>query len=244
MSQQDSLNCQANASAPVAADRSWPGVDPLEAYVAAERIARIDHVLRQRIGSIVAVFEDIFDPHNVAACLRTCDGFGLQRTHVVLNQHGVRQSSTVSKSADQWLDIQRHAGTAAGIAALKAQGFCIWVSDLQATETLDELPLDPKIALVVGNAHAGISPEMRQAADRRYILPMHGMVQSYNLSVALALSLQTVVPKRRASLGGQGDMSVAEMWQLRQKWLEFGIRHVDAMRRSVGYGPHIAAITP
>lgn len=214
---------------------AWPARDPLETYTAPERIARIDHVLRHRIGSVTAVFEDVFDPHNVAACVRTCEGFGLQDLHTIVNRHGSRLSSTVAKSADQWVDIHSHQGTQAGVAALKAQGFSIYVSDLQATQTLAELPLDAKVAIVVGNAKDGISQAMRDAADRRYILPMFGMVQSYNLSVALALSLQHVVPRRREHLAPhEGDLPLERLWALRQRWLEYGMRHAEVMRRQLG----------
>jgi len=219
---------------------AWPGSDPIEAYLAPERIARVDAVLRQRIVSVTAVFEDVFDPHNVAACVRTCEGFGLQDLHSISNKHGLRVSSTVAKSADQWVDIQQHASTAEGIAALRQAGFAIWVSDLQAEHALADLPVDGKIALVVGNAALGISDEMRAAADQRYILPMHGMVQSYNLSVALAISLQTVMPVRRSALGEWGDMPMERMWPLRRKWLEYGVRNADIVRRHLDRGTQAA----
>lgn len=217
---------------------SWPAVDPLEPYLTAERIARVDSVLRHRIVSVTAAFEDVFDPHNLAACVRTCEGYGLHDLHAIYNTHEFRTSSTVAKSADSWLELQSHDSTEAGVRALKDQGFSIWVSDLQATETLTELPLDPKIALVVGNAKKGISDQMRAMADRRYILPMYGMVQSFNLSVALAISLEQLLPRRRAELAGWGDMPVERMWALRQKWLEVGVRHVDVLRRELGYARH------
>lgn len=214
-------------------DFHWPALDPLEPYTTPERLARIDSVLRQRIVSVTTVFEDVFDPHNVAAGLRTAEGYGLHDSHVIFNEHGMRLSSTVAKSADQWLNVEQHASTAAGVRALKEQGFSIWVSDLQATETLTSMPLDPKIALVVGNAKVGISEEMRALADRRYILPMFGMVQSFNLSVALAISLEQLVPRRRAELRGWGDMPMERMWALRQKWLEFGQKHPELLRRAL-----------
>lgn len=220
-------------------DFRWPEVDPLEAYTTPERLARIDAVLRRRIVSVTTVFEDVFDPHNIAAGMRTSEGYGLHDVHVIRNLHrddgqlGLRSASTVAKSADQWLEVHRHAATATAVAALKQQGFAIWVSDLQATETLTDMPLDPRIALVVGNAKTGISEEMRALADRRYILPMYGMVQSFNLSVALAISLEQLLPRRRAELGGLGDMAPARMWALRQRWLEFGQRHPDVLRRAL-----------
>ena len=216
----------------------WPEVDPLDAYTTPERLARIDSVLRHRIVSVTTVFEDVFDPHNIAAGLRTSEGYGLHDLHVICNEHEMRSKSTVAKSADQWLEIHQHDSTAAGVKHLKEQGFAIWVSDLQATESLTQMPLDPKIAIVVGNAKSGISDEMRALADRRYILPMYGMVQSFNLSVALAISLEQLLPRRRAELGAQekpqiGDMPIERMWALRQRWLEFGQKHPEALRRAL-----------
>ncbi|HAN32694.1 MAG TPA: TrmH family RNA methyltransferase, partial [Myxococcales bacterium] len=110
-------------------------------------------------------------------------------------------------------------------------GFGIWVADLQAEATLDELPLEGKIALVVGNEAEGISAQMRELADKRYMLPMQGMVQSFNLSVALAISLQQIVPGKRAQLAG-GDLSRDRQWQLRQRWLEYGVRHAKDVRQA------------
>ena len=213
------------------ADSQPAPADVLEAFIAPERVARIDQVLRQRLGSICAVMEDVFDPHNVAACIRTCEGFGLQDIHAITNQHGLRQYSTVAKSADQWVDIHRYTSTEAGVEALRAAGFAIWVSDLQAERTLDQLPVTGRIALVVGNAVQGVSEAMRAAATERYILPMHGMVQSYNLSVALAISLQSIAPRRRAELGGLGDLDELRRAELRRRWLDGSVRHADVMRR-------------
>ncbi len=215
----------------------WPAVDVLEQYIAPSRIERVDGVLRSRLGSVTAVFEDIFDPHNVAACVRTCEAFGLQDLHWIFSKHSMRTSSSVAKSADQWVNMHRYTSTVQAVRALKDQGFSILVSDLQATDTLETLPLPAKAAIVVGNAHDGISEEMRQLADARYILPMWGFVQSFNLSVALALTLQGVVPRRRAELaahGRTGDLPMEQMWALRRKWLEFGMTRPDLVRRELG----------
>ncbi len=215
----------------------WPNLDVLEQYIAPARVDRVDGVLRSRLGSVTAVFEDIFDPHNVAACVRTCEAYGLQDLHWIFNKHSMRTSSSVAKSADQWVDMHRYSSTTDAVRELKSQGFAILVSDLQATDTLETLPLPAKTAIVVGNAHDGISDEMRQLADARYILPMWGFVQSYNLSVALALTLQGVVPRRRNELaqrGLSGDLPMDRMWQIRRKWLEFGMTHPELIRRQHG----------
>jgi len=211
----------------------WPA-DVLDAYTTAERLARVDRVLRHRLGSIAVVCEDVFDPHNVAACVRTAEAMGIQDIHWVLNQHHLRMHSTVAKSADQWTDFRLHAGTAAAVEALRAAGFALWVSDLQADGALADLELPPKLAIVIGNAKRGVSEAMRAAADRRFLLPMYGMVQSYNLSVALALTLGEIVPRRRAQLahdGQTGDLDRDRLIALRRRWLEFGQPRADLVRR-------------
>ncbi|MSP90548.1 MAG: TrmH family RNA methyltransferase [Myxococcales bacterium] len=227
-------NARRTDTAPLDPRGPWPRTDALETWTSAARLARIDHVLRQRLVSVTAVFEDIFDPHNVAACLRTADGFGLHDVHLVTNRYGARLHSTVAKSADRWLDIHHHATTAACIAALQADGFRLWVSDLTADRTLDQVPVTGRIAIVVGNAANGVSAEIAAAADERYVLPMWGMVQSFNLSVALGLSLGTVVPQRRAQLGGHGDMDLERMWRARRRWLEHGLDHAELLRQDAG----------
>ena len=213
--------------------RPWPEIDPLERIVQPRRAARMDAVLRDRLASVVVVCEDIYDPHNVGACLRTAEGYGLQDAHVITGKHGFRGPGSVARSAEQWLSVQRHDSTEAAVAALKAQGFALWVSDLDAQTQLQELPVDGKIALVVGNEAEGISDAMRAAADVRYVLPMHGMVQSYNLSVALAISLEHVARTRRLQLrdaGQDGDLPLERQWQLRARWLENGVRQPAKMR--------------
>ncbi len=214
--------------------RRWPAVDVLEDLVSDARLARLDGVLDQRLASVTAVFENVWDPHNVAACMRSCEGFGLQDVHIITELHGYRPPTGITMSADRWLTTHRHKTTAGAIEQLRAAGFALWVSDLEATQTLDELPVEGPIALVVGNEVEGVTDGMRQAADQRFILPMAGMVQSFNLSVALALCLHAVVPPRRKELGGRGDVPLDRQWRLRRRWLEYGIRNARAVRREYG----------
>ncbi len=213
--------------------------DPLERIHQPRRVARIDHVLRHRLASVTVVFEDIYDPHNVGAGMRTADGYGLQDVHVVTGKHGFRGPGSVAKSAEQWLTAHRHATPEAAIEALRAEGFAIWVSDLDAEHALADLPVDGKVALVIGNEAEGISEAMRAAADVRYVLPMHGMVQSFNLSVALAISLERVAVERRRQLeqaGATGDLPAERAAALRTRWLEYGVRQAAKMRRAYAEG--------
>lgn len=216
-----------------------PPFDPLERVIHPRRVARIDHVLAQRLASVTVVFEDIYDPHNVGAGMRTADGYGLSDVHVVTAKHGFKGPGSVAKSAEQWLTVHRHGSPEQAIAALRAQGFSIWVSDLDAEHALAELPVQGKIALVIGNEAEGISEAMRQAADVRYVLPMHGMVQSFNLSVALAISLERVAVQRRnqlAARGRGGDLPAERAAALRPRWLEYGVRQAKKVRAAYAEG--------
>lgn len=215
-------------------EQKWPETDVLEQLVSERRQRKIDSVLHNRVVSITTVFEDLYDPHNVSAGLRTCDAYGLADAHVITDQHAYQLHGDVAASAEQWLNVHRYNSTSACVEKLRADGFQIWVSDLAATRTLAELPVDGEIALVVGSEKDGITQQMRDAADQLYVLPMHGMVQSFNVSVALAISLQTIVPARRTQLGGSGDMPPSRQWELRRKWLEFGIRHAKKVRAAYG----------
>jgi tRNA (guanosine-2'-O-)-methyltransferase len=211
-------------------------VDPLEGLHLPERVARIDRVLRQRLGSIVAVFEDLYYPHNVAACLRSAEGVGLQEVHVITSQQGYAMPGGITRSADAWLSVCRHADPRECLEGLRARGFALWAADLEASEPLAEPAPGLAVALVFGNEHRGISPEVRARVDRRFLLPMHGMVQSFNVSVACALTLHAVAASRRHQLGAWGDLTLAEMGRLRRRWLEFGIRDPERVRRAYGDG--------
>jgi len=215
-------------------DSRWPQIDVLEQLTSPRRLERIDGVLDRRIVSVTAVFEDIFDPHNVSAGLRTCEGYGLADVHVITQQDDYKLGGDVAASSSRWLNVHRYRDTPSCIDRLRDDGFAIWVSDLEAEKPLAELPVAGKIALIIGHEHTGISETMRAAADQRYILPMQGMVQSFNLSVALAISLQTVVSVRREQLGGKGDMDLEQQWQMRRRWLEFPIRNAKLVRREYG----------
>ncbi len=216
--------------------RDHPPIDPLERAILPRRVARVDAVLAARLASVTVVCEDVFDPHNVGACLRTAEGHGLQDVHLVTQKHGFKGPGQVARSADQWLSLHRHASPDAAIAALHGAGFAIWVADLDGDAEIARLPVVGPVALVVGNEAEGVSAVMRDAADVRFVLPMHGMVQSYNLSVALGIALDHVVRARRAQLaerGEAGDLSSERQLALRDRWLEYGMRQASKVRAAM-----------
>lgn len=162
-------------------------------------------VVGARQRGVMLVLEDIHDPHNVAAILRTCDAFGVEEVALVyekekyVNPKRVGKSS--SSSANKWLDFTVYRSSAACIAAVKKAGYTIVataLSDQSVPIERVDFTAEP-IAIVVGNEHRGVSQAMRQVSDVAVQIPMRGMVQSLNVSVTAAICLFELTRQRTAS---------------------------------------------
>ncbi|MEK7623110.1 MAG: RNA methyltransferase [Patescibacteria group bacterium] len=169
------------------------------------RREKIERVVQNRQRGVVVVLEDIHDPHNVAAILRTCDAFGFQQIVCVyekeeyVNPKRVGKSS--SSSANKWLDFTIYRSSAECASALKKAGYRLFVTMLDATaQSLYDTDMTTEpIALVFGNEHRGVSDVMCQASDVKLYIPMRGMVQSLNVSVTAAICLSELSRQRGAS---------------------------------------------
>ena len=188
-----------------------------------ERVARMDEILARRSRNLTVVIEDLYDPHNIAAVLRTCDAFGIQDVHAVPGpqaQGRFRPSAKVAIGAARWLTVHAWDGPAECIANLKQRGYAIAVSDLEASVPIDDVDFGRKTALVFGNEHQGVTHAMRELADTRFHIPMRGFVQSLNISVAAALAIHHGVRERdRLVPGGHGDLPEADRVALRSRWI-------------------------
>ncbi len=165
---------------------------------------KIKNVISGRQEGVV-VFEDIHDPHNAAAVLRTCDGFGFQKAYYVFEQEKKYNPKKVGKasstSANKWLTIDTFNSTKSCFEKLKSDGFTIYVTSLTTlkspTNVYADLPtLGPKIAVVFGNEFRGVSEYATQNADFHLYIPMRGFVQSFNISVCAGLVLGELTRKR------------------------------------------------
>jgi len=172
----------------------------LSPYLTEARKRRFAEVLGQRTNWVTAVTEDLFDPHNISAVLRSCDGFGIQEAHIIEVNNPYRVSPGVAKGAAKWLDIERHTDTTHALRDLKSRGFAICCTTPHTDDTTPEaVPLDRPVALVFGSEGPGITDAARAEADHFVRIPMYGFTESFNISVAAALTLQTVTQRVRAS---------------------------------------------
>ena len=211
-------------SAPEATDRQalsktqplksqrWPRTE--------RRHARIRSILARRQPDLTVVLENIHDPHNVSAILRSCDAVGVLRAHAVYSIEEpppgafARQTSA---SAAKWVEVERHQSLADCYERLRAEGFSILVTSIGPdSRPLYEWDLRKPVALVLGNEMRGASTEAREMADGAIQIPMAGMVESLNVSVACAICLYEAFRQRTAA----GDYDLAKLDPDRLRALE------------------------
>jgi tRNA (guanosine-2'-O-)-methyltransferase len=194
-----------------------------------ERRARIDAAAASRLGGLRVVIENLHDPHNGAAVLRSAEAFGVQRVEVIESTEPFRYSSTVTQGCEKWLDIVRHKTLGAALADLRAAGLALYAAVPGAAVALDDLDFSRPAAVMVGNEHDGLTAEAMAAADVRFGIPMHGLTQSLNLSVATALIVERATTLRRQALGAPTDLSEEAILGLRARFYAASVRGAQAI---------------
>lgn len=188
-------------------------------------------VLARRQPDVAVVVENVHDPHNVSAVLRSCDATGVPSAYLLYSVEEPPQlSKGVSASANRWLDIHRSDGVDECYGALRERGLTIYATSL-GDDALDLYALDltQPCAFVFGNESRGVSDEALRLADARLRIPMVGMVDSLNISVACAVILYEVLRQRQAAESpNTGGWDAAEREHRLRSWLEREGRDTDA----------------
>lgn len=200
-----------------------------------ERIARIDQVLAARLGSVVTLVEDTYDPHNAAATIRTTEAIGLGELHVVEGAERFTAAGGVTRGAHRWIELVRWRSSEAAIAALRARGFRVFATLPGASHTVDDVDVTTPLAVAFGNEHAGLTRAAIDACDGALGVPMHGFTESFNLSVTVALAMSRIAARRRAAIGAAGDLEDGRRRELRARWFALRIRGaVGILERALG----------
>jgi tRNA (guanosine-2'-O-)-methyltransferase len=183
-------------------DKTPEFYDFLVQFITEERVAHFDKVLDQRTRHITVAIEDIYQPHNASAVLRSCDCFGIQDVHIIENRNPYKINPEVALGSGKWLTMKKHNelknNSKACIDHLKAQGYTIVATPPHTDDVLlDQLPLDKPVALIFGTEGAGISNIVRENADAFMRIPMYGFTESFNISVSAAVCLNVLSSKIR-----------------------------------------------
>ncbi len=163
-----------------------------------KRLQRIEDTIKKRQPSLRMVIENVHDPHNVSAIFRSCDAVGVPKVSLLYHvEEFPKLSKITSSSATKWVDSDRYSKVEDCYADLRKQGYKIYASMLdEKAIKLHEIDFTEKVAIVLGNENRGVSEEAARLADATYYIPMQGMVQSLNVSVAAAVTLYEALRQR------------------------------------------------
>ena len=187
-----------------------------------QRTEKLTSVLNKRQPDITVVLENVFDPHNISAVMRTCDAVGVAEIYILntkIPRHkkwGPRSSSSAAK----WLTIHQYENTDECFSSLRKRYSSILTTHLSSDAvSLHQLDFTKSIALVFGNEHSGVSEEIRSMADGNFLIPQAGIIQSLNISVACAVTLYEAY--RQKELAGHYDqrrLDEARYDELLKEW--------------------------
>ena len=210
-------------------------LDHLLGFVSGERKARFSEIISLRTRHLTIILEDIYQPHNASAVLRTCDCFGLQDVHIIENRNKYEVNPDVALGSAKWLTLYKYNRTASNtslcIRALKEKGYRIVATTPHKNDfTPCNLPLGSKFALLFGTELNGLSEEAIGLADQFVRIPMFGFTESLNISVSAAIFLHTLTNRLRNS-----EVSWAlgedEKTDVLLNWVAGSIRKSDIMIR-------------
>lgn len=206
----------------------WLAAHPLGRHVSERRRARMVRVLDQRLTSLTVVAENLHDAHNVSAVVRTAEGFGLDRVHIVEMPNPYQRNAAIVRGADRWLSIVRYDRLTRCLLGLEGAGFRLAVADVgPGCVPLDELSVSTPLAIVLGSEHDGLSTRARGLAETRFTIPMPGFTESFNVSVSAAIALFDLSRRRRTLLGGRGELTLDEKKERLEEWLKKTVRHAQ-----------------
>ena len=165
-----------------------------------KRYHRLKQVLDRRQPDLTVLTEDVHKPHNLSAIIRTCDAVGILEVHSVNVTAESPTFSQVSQGSEKWIFLNTHPDTKTAISCLKHQNFKVYAAHF-SSKSLDYRQIDytQPSAIVFGAEKWGVTEEAAQLADEHIVIPMLGMVQSLNVSVAAAVILFEAQRQRLAA---------------------------------------------
>jgi tRNA (guanosine-2'-O-)-methyltransferase len=205
-------------------------------YLTENRQQAIERVLSQRTRHIAMVLENVLQPHNMSAVVRTCECYGVQNLYIIDDNNHFETNKRVLKGSNKWIDIVRYKAkdvpnTKPCLADLKSAGYKILVThpDVDGI-SIENVDVSEKLAVVMGNESDGVSQEALQLADQKVYIPMVGFTESMNISVSAAICMHALLPKLRKSLV-HWQLTEEEKSIIRLQWMKKSIRRSDLIEQ-------------
>jgi len=205
----------------------------LSGFVTENRNENFNNIIESRTRYVTIALEDIYQPHNASAVLRSCECFGVQDVHIIENENKYEVNPDVALGSSKWINLIRYNkkenNTADCIRKLKKEGYQIVATSSHKNDcTIDQLPLDNKIALFFGTELRGLSSEVLDHADAYVKIPMYGFTESFNISVSAAICLFSITSRLRNS-DVQWQLSGKEKSDIKLQWLKNSIKDAKAI---------------
>lgn len=218
-----------------AADRSPDFDEVVRTAVLGQRRERIEGVLAGRTRGVVVVVENLQDSHNLSAVLRSAEGFGVHEVHVIDTDGPWTVNRRVTQGCDKWLDVTTHRDALGCVEQLRQRGYRLWAAALaEGARSLTEIDFSEPVALVLGNEACGLTPALQAACDGVYTIPMRGFVESFNISVAAAISLFfATLPDTVRGGGVRAGLDPEDASAVRRRWLELSVKQSSRIRAAL-----------
>lgn len=199
----------------------------LGGFVSDRRKERMEQVLAWRTRFLTVALEDLYQPHNASAVLRSCDCFGVQDVHVIENRNVYEVHAGIDMGASGWLDLHRYSDSLSALGTLKKKGYRLVAATPHRDDgALDELAVDAPLAVIFGTEDLGLSEQILEAADEYVRVPMYGFTESFNISVCAALVLRELTGRLHKS-GADWGLAEGEKEDLRLAWYRRSVRGVE-----------------
>lgn len=205
--------------------------------VTEQKVELFKNTIQKRTKHVTVVLENIFQPHNSNAVMRTCDCFGIQDIHVIENDNEYVLNEEIALGASQWIDLYKYNkaenNTVECINTLKEKGYKVIMTTPHTDDvTIDQLPLDQPVALFFGTELTGVSDLAMEHADGFVKIPMQGFTESFNISVSAALCMYDVSTRLRAS-DIDWQLSEEEQTEIQIDWCKQVIKYPEMVEQEL-----------
>ncbi len=193
--------------------------------VSENRLQLIERIASQRTRHITVALEDVYQSHNAAAVLRSCDCFGVQDVHVVERNNPFNPAGDVAVGSSKWVDYYPYPDIETAYRRLRSLGYRIVATTPHTNDTLiTDLDISTPVALIFGTELTGLTQQAIDLADEYVKIPMYGFTESFNISVSVALSLFNLTERFRQQHAQDPSLDAQNLLDLKLHWLAQTIR--------------------
>jgi tRNA (guanosine-2'-O-)-methyltransferase len=197
-----------------------------------------EKIILDRTRHITIALENLFQPHNAAAVLRSCDCFGIQDVHIIENNNKYEPNKEIDMGSSKWLDLHKYSdlenNTVTAIQDLKSKGYQVIATTPHTDDcTIEELDISKPTALLFGTESTGLTKEAMDHADGFVRLPMYGFTESYNISVSVALALYDLTQRMRKNPEINWQLSTEEQLAIKLDWGKKVVKHGEKVEKII-----------